>query len=585
MTTETAREEAVNPLLGQLLRARGINARAERRSRGDAPDIRFELRTGELVLIECKWESNRVALDAQLDQRVHDFPDAVARVGVLYHDGLKHVDDIHDELEHTLNLQWYLHSSRDKVFEDQTLREGTIEQFADHLRLLPLEIEGVDRVVAAAGAVGYSLDQAASELRKHARAARLIADAIAETDDEKDKAAAQRIGCLVLFNALAFQDRLASIRDDVPSLNEVSGDDTAKLEAAWRAICDEIDYVPVFELAADLAKILGYAPAPVPRLVLRPLLRAVEQTRLVEGHDLSGRLFHTLLSDAKFTGLPTTPQSPPRPCWRGSSSRTGRPMSTGPTTSSPPRSPSPTSPVAPEPCSWPSPPRPSADMKPPAARSRPSCTRRWSSRRCTATTCSSPPSTSPPPASPCSIPQIEFDRMNLYVMDYGAEDGKAALGSLDFLLDDEVPVQLALSPTQSLGAERVTGEGPQGVEAGVTAKLPELDLAIMNPPFTRSVVGNMLFGSLPSSDRAKLRKELAKRLKSRYATVTAGLGAAFVAAAAPKLRAGEGRLALVLPISVCTGASWQQTRSLIERDFTLDTVIVSHDPTRWNFIR
>ena len=45
---ETAREEAVNVLLGQLLRDRGVPARAERRSRGDAPDVRFELASGVL---------------------------------------------------------------------------------------------------------------------------------------------------------------------------------------------------------------------------------------------------------------------------------------------------------------------------------------------------------------------------------------------------------------------------------------------------------------------------------------------------------------------------------------------------------
>ena len=39
----------------------------------------------------------------------------------------------------------------------------------------------------------------------------------------------------------------------------------------------------------------------------------------------------------------------------------------------------------------------------------------------------------------------------------------------------------------------------------------------------------------------------------------------------------------MLPATVCTGPSWAQTRSLIERDFDLDVVITSHDPTRWNF--
>ena len=81
----------------------------------------------------------------------------------------------------------------------------------------------------------------------------------------------------------------------------------------------------------------------------------------------------------------------------------------------------------------------------------------------------------------------------------------------------------------------------------------------------------------------KLQDELSRRLKSKLASATAGLGAAFVAAASPRLRPGEGRLALVLPVTVCTGPSWEQTRSLIEKDFALDTVITSHDPTRWNF--
>ena len=39
----------------------------------------------------------------------------------------------------------------------------------------------------------------------------------------------------------------------------------------------------------------------------------------------------------------------------------------------------------------------------------------------------------------------------------------------------------------------------------------------------------------------------------------------------------------MLPATVCTGPSWAQTRSLIERDFSLDFVISSHDPLRWNF--
>ena len=184
-------------------------------------------------------------------------------------------------------------------------------------------------------------------------------------------------------------------------------------------------------------------------------------------------------------------------------------------------------------------------------------------------------------------PDIQFDRMNLYVMPLGSEGSNISLGSLDFLGANEVAVQFALSSDDTgvatRDAARVSGRGSKGVEEGVTATLPDLDLAIMNPPFTRSVGGNLLFGSLPTAERRKLQAELSRRLKSRQASATAGLGAAFVAAAAPKLRPGDGRLALVLPATVCTGPSWGQTRSLIEQDFTLDMVISSHDPRRWNF--
>ena len=39
----------------------------------------------------------------------------------------------------------------------------------------------------------------------------------------------------------------------------------------------------------------------------------------------------------------------------------------------------------------------------------------------------------------------------------------------------------------------------------------------------------------------------------------------------------------MLPVTVCTGPSWAQTRSLIANDYVLDMVISSHDPQRWNF--
>ena len=583
---ETIREEGVNVLLAQSLRDHGVSARAERRSRKGAPDVRVELRSGDLVILECKWDGSANLLNDQLDERLNDFPEVLGMVGVLYPDGLRHVENTLAELEAATDLQWWLHGSRGAAVPEPQIRSGSVAEIADQLRTLPLELEGVDRVTAAAGAVGYALEQAAKQVTRHARISRRIADIIASTDQEKDRAAALRIGCLVLFNALAFQDRLASANEDVPTVEETLAQGIPGLRQAWRHICDNIDYVPVFELATNILDVLVDGPEETQMPVIGPLVKAMRDTRRLEGHDLSGRLFHTLLTDAKFTGAYYTsvPAAtllsrlvfqdwPPHVDWKdhefpASLNVADLACGTGTllmavATEVERRHRDAGGDEA-------------ADLhKAMVEQALHGYDVQLSAVHFAATSLA------------MLNPDIQFDRMNLYVMPLGMEGSKASLGSLDFLGTREAAVQFALSE-EDMGvatrdAERVSGKGSRGAEEGITATLPDLDLAIMNPPFTRSVGGNLLFGSLPAAERRKLQNELSRRLKERQASATAGLGAAFVAAASPKLRPGEGRLALVLPATVCTGPSWEQTRALIERDFSLNMVIASHDPLRWNF--
>ena len=583
---ETIREEGVNVLLAQSLRDHGVSARAERRSRRGAPDVRVELRSGDLVILECKWDRSANLLNSQLEERLKDFPEALGMVGVLYPDGLRYEENTHAELEAATDLQWWLHGSRGVATPEPRMRGGSVAELADQLRTLPLELEGVDRVAAAASAVGYALEQAAKEVTRHARISRRIADIIASTDQEKDRAAALRIGCLVLFNALAFQDRLAAANEDVPTVEETLGRGIPGLRRVWRHICDNIDYVPVFELATNILDVLADGPEDTQRAVIDPLVKAMEDTRRLEGHDLSGRLFHTLLTDAKFTGAyytsvpaATLPSRlvfqdwPPHVDWKdhefpASLNVADLACGTGTLLMA----------VAAEVE------RRHTDAggdeaadlhKAMVEQALHGYDVQLSAVHFAATSLA------------MLNPDIQFDRMNLYVMPLGTEGSNISLGSLDFLGTGEAAVQFALS-VEDMGvatrdAERVSGKGSRGAEEGVTATLPDLDLAIMNPPFTRSVGGNLLFGSLPAAERRKLQNELSRRLKERQASATAGLGAAFVAAASPKLHPGEGRLALVLPATVCTGPSWEQTRSLIEHEFALNTVIASHDPLRWNF--
>ena len=342
--------------------------------------------------------------------------------------------------------------------------------------------------------------------------------------------------------------------------------------------------MPVFEVAAAILDILCDADEQLQSGVVEPLMQAVQETRSVEGHDLSGRLFHTLLTDAKFTGAYYTSVAaatlltrltferwPAGVDWAdhelpGSLNVADLACGTGTLLMA----------VAAE----------VQRRHEDAGGSRAAELHKamveqalhgfdvqLSAVHFAATSLA------------MLNPHIQFDQMNLYTMPLGATGDDVRLGSLEFLGGDEAPVQMSLG-AGALGvveqdAERVSGQGGRGAAEGETATLPELDLAIMNPPFTRSA--KLLFGRLPAGERGAIQRELTARLKSRNATVTAGLGAAFVAAAAPKLRPGEGRIALVLPLTVCTGQSWRQTRQLIEREFLLDAVIASHDPLRWNF--
>ena len=83
----------------------------------------------------------------------------------------------------------------------------------------------------------------------------------------------------------------------------------------------------------------------------------------------------------------------------------------------------------------------------------------------------------------------------------------------------------------------------------------------MNPPFTRSVGGNLLFGSLPKKERVELQKSLGGLLKKEGLSGIgqAGLGAIFVFIADKYLKEG-GTIGLVLPRSVLSGVSWKKVR-------------------------
>jgi hypothetical protein len=174
-------------------------------------------------------------------------------------------------------------------------------------------------------------------------------------------------------------------------------------------------------------------------------------------------------------------------------------------------------------------------------------------------------------------PQVSFEKMNLSSLPLGGEDHR--LGSIEFLQGGRVQMTLDM-----FGSAQATRVGGKGMESLLSAPLPELDLCAMNAPFTRSVGGNLLFGSVPEKERIEMQKRLKKLVKSSkaLANITAGLGSVFVAVADPYIKPG-GRIALVLPKALLSGVAWGETRKLINSKYRIEYLVASQDSERWNF--
>ncbi len=175
--------------------------------------------------------------------------------------------------------------------------------------------------------------------------------------------------------------------------------------------------------------------------------------------------------------------------------------------------------------------------------------------------------------------------MPLYWMPHDVRDGKARMGSLDFLLGSPnrgAAQFLPLFVAEGRDPGRMTGEGERIYDAVMPS---DCNLVIGNPPYTRAggpgttenSDWNPIFGSaLSKSDGGVMKDALRRTLAGTPASLYAGLGSAFVVLACERVRVG-GRVALVLPATVLTGSRWAPVRDMLLDEFDVEWVVASHD--------
>lgn len=174
-------------------------------------------------------------------------------------------------------------------------------------------------------------------------------------------------------------------------------------------------------------------------------------------------------------------------------------------------------------------------------------------------------------------PAQPYARTRIHTMPYGRIDGGGvAIGSLDLIHEDEKPALFATGQS-----EHGRGQG----ENVISLPPASLDLTIMNPPFARPTNHEGEKAGIPVPSFAGFgaseadQRDMAAALRRARSNLSepaghghAGLSSNFIDLAHQKVKPG-GVLALVLPLTMASGGSWDATRMLLARWYRDITIV------------
>ena len=447
--------------------------------------------------------------------------------------------------------------------QSATIPPDLIERAADQL------VEGVSEAAGLLGEITHA----------HPGAMHEICKVLCQHEDEQTR----RMAATILTNAFVFHQSLArgpGQLSRVLSVEELRASGTLTRLAVlneWRQIL-KVNYWPIFDIAR---RILVLVPATDTKALIERLTITADKliaNHLTRSHDLTGAVFQKLISDRKFlaayyttpasaallVGLAITPERPPAGGTWGSEEDvktlriadfacgTGTLLSTayqrvgqlhelagGDSEALHP------------------------DMM---AHSLIGCDVLPAAAHLTASMISG------------AHPTVKYTQSSIMTVTYGKQpDGGVALGSLD-LLDPQRKFGIL-----DITARAVGGMGESERETWSALPHASFDLVVMNPPFTRATVHeaerlnvpNPMFAAFASTaEEQRLMGDATIRLTAgTSAHGNAGEASIFLVLADRKLKVG-GMLALVMPLSLMSGDSWEDSRALLAKNYT-DLVLVS----------
>lgn len=600
MEQSVFRQEVLNVALAQLLSERGIVATPEIRLPVALPDVLVVFRGLRLAIegeVGDHSDAERMAW-RKASERVEK---GIAHIGLalVYPEKLRHQESFERLLSAFERTTFRFTACIPPIPERPKWHEGDIDTLRNVLEAAFDQLASEDEVQKAAQVMGGAIRALADEMLSWGVTVDRLAYPLGIPPESLSKkksrqaASIAQIASLVLANALLFQEELASVDHRVKKLRRCFEAKSAydELLEVWRFILRDINYHAVFDIARQvLLELPSYKQTDEALWRCAEKVLEIVRMRVATQHDVAGRLYHLLLGEiAKPLGTYYTSVAAATLLMR----------------------------LAFDPKRW------AVDWSDPNAVNKlriadlacgtgtllmaalqavtdnflrvawqnggdlPAQRRQllkallekglWgldvlqSAVHLTATALTLP------------VPEVTVKGMNLYALDLGIRGKEKHLGSLD-LLRGTALVTVALRPPKVVLTKGKRVTDAQQMQERLEFPESGFDMICMNPPFTRSTGGNLLFGSLSAKERNQLQKELQRLIhhEQLQASATAGLGSVFLALADRYLKDG-GRLAFVLPKALLSGVEWEKTRHLLSQRYVVEALIVSHDPERWNF--
>ena len=552
---------------------------------GRQPDILITSHGRSPVVVEAEYmpaytvepeAKDRLGLDVTVDSRPIE-----AAIALRYPGELADESDLAATLK-TSSLSYCVFTQERKTtvkrFPESGWLDGSVEDLADLIRLVSVPQWAVDE---ATDLMQQGIDRVAKILDEMDNSRPAITVEIASRLGMSNVPQTRRMACAIIANAMVFHERIVGMYPGIKSLRLVCGSNVdnpqREMLAAWDHILSKINYWPIFSIGMD---ILAQIPTGYATRILRTLeftASDVDATGVENAHDLTGRIFQTLISDRKYLAtFYTLPASAALLARLAVAKMEGvnwaDPKAIGKLR------------IADFACGTGA--LLSAVYEQIAARHERAGGNSTALHKMMMEEvlygCDVMPSAVHITGSTLSgmQPAEKFGKSRLYPLAYGRrKDGEVKIGSLELLLGDEaVTLYNTSDPEQRIGSS-----GEETVTQ-IRAELPDssYDLVIMNPPFTRATnhegahsdITNPAFAAFDATpeDQTAMGARINQLGKGTCYHGNAGIASAFAALAHKKLKPG-GILALVLPLSAAAGLSWQDFRKMLADDYTYLTVI------------